>query len=86
MGGKLCSADERENTIAITGRIDLGLTITSQSTMYLVLLITSGILLCGRTSKQRPCFVLCQVSLLWFSQFCFTTYNMLLALESTSAN
>ena len=82
----LCSEKNRESTVNTAAGIDLSLTICSQVAMYVVLLVTTGILFCGRTKEQRPTFVLIQVSLLWLSQLCFSFYNILLAFEKTSVN
>ena len=83
---ELCSESKRERTVDLVAQIDLGLTIGSQVIVYATLIIVTMILFIGRTKQQRPCFVTLQVSLLWLSQFCFTSYDILIAAQKDSVD
>ena len=73
----LCEGEEqRASTIDLVENIDLGLMIFAQIITYVVLIYTTAVLFFGRSKKQRPLFVFIQVTLLWLSQFSFTTFNI----------
>ena len=48
-------------------KINFILSIGTQVIVYIILIVVSSILFLKRTSNQRPCFVITQVSLLWLS-------------------